>query len=93
MPHAETQAVRLPAYAATAGKARDAVLAAHGTQRGDPARGARAIIAAVKAEHPPLHLVLGSDALDQIRQTTTELQDDLNGWEETTRGTDLREAE
>ncbi len=90
---ARQSAVRLPAYAATAGRARDAVLAGHGTQQGDPARGARAIIAAVEAEHPPLHLVLGGDALDQIRQAMTEMQRDLDGWEAVTRSTDLRESE
>ena len=41
--------VRLPEYADTAGKARDWVLAGHGTQENDPVLGARAIMAAVEA--------------------------------------------
>ena len=81
--------IRLPAYAATAGKARDRVLAGHGQQQGDPTRGARAIIAAVQAENPPLHLAIGSDALGQIRDKLAALAADLDAWEEVTRGTDF----
>jgi NAD(P)-dependent dehydrogenase (short-subunit alcohol dehydrogenase family) len=62
--------IRLPDYAETAGKARDNLVAAHGKQQGDPALGARAIIKAVEAEKPPLHLVVGGDALDLIRKKT-----------------------
>ncbi|WP_413991151.1 oxidoreductase [Labrys okinawensis] len=81
--------VRLPAYADTAGKARDALLAADGKQRGDPARGAKAIITALEADRPPLHLALGGDALDLIRKKVVDLQEDLDRWEELTRSTDL----
>ena len=82
-------AIRFPAYAETAGKARDNVLAAHGQQRGDPARGARAIIKAIEADKPPLHLVIGGDALDQIRTKLAELGHELDDWEEVTRSTDF----
>ena len=85
--------VRLAAYADTAGKARDNLLAAHGKQQGDPMRGARAVIAALEAERPPLHLVIGSDALDLIRKKITDLQGDLDAWEDLTRSTDFRKAE
>ncbi len=59
--------IRLPEYADTAGKARDRVLAGNGTQENDPVLGARAIIAAVAADAPPVHLIIGGDALDQVR--------------------------
>jgi NAD(P)-dependent dehydrogenase (short-subunit alcohol dehydrogenase family) len=83
-------ATRIAAYAGTAGKARDAVLAGHGKQQGDPARGARAIITAVEAERPPLHLVIGGDALGQFRQKLADLHRELDAWEEVTRSTDFR---
>jgi hypothetical protein len=54
----------------TAGSARDKTVAGHG----DPERGARAIIAALESDHPPLHLVLGGEAPDQFRQKVRELQ-------------------
>ena len=84
--------IRLPAYADTAGQARDRVLAGHGQQKGDPVRGARAIITALEAEHPPLHLALGGDALDQIRQKIAALLGDLDGWEALSRSTDFQDA-
>ena len=70
--------VRIPDYAETAGKARDNVLASHGKQQGDPVRGAQAIIKALRADKPPVHLVIGGDALDQIRQKITDLAGDLD---------------
>lgn len=79
--------IRIPAYADTAGKARDNVFAAHGKQENDPVLGAQAIITAVEADQPPLHLVIGGDALDQIRKKVVDLQSDLDTWEELTRST------
>jgi NAD(P)-dependent dehydrogenase (short-subunit alcohol dehydrogenase family) len=80
-------AVRLPAYADTAGKARDNLLAAHGQQENDPRLGAEAIIKAVAADQPPLHLVLGADALKLARQKLVDLQRDFDTWEDLTRST------
>ncbi len=85
--------IRLPAYADTAGNARDNLLAAHGKQQGDPMRGARAIVTALEAESPPLHLVIGGDALDLIRKKIADLQHDLDTWEELTRSTNFSESE
>ncbi|NPD67906.1 SDR family NAD(P)-dependent oxidoreductase [Lichenicola cladoniae] len=79
--------IRLPAYADTAGKARDNVFAAHGKQENDPVLGAQAIITAIEAALPPLHLVIGGDALDQIRQKIVDLKRDLDTWEDLTRST------
>lgn len=86
-------AIRLPDYAGTAGKARDNVLNAHGKQKGDPARGANAIIEAIQANEPPLHLVLGGDALDQMRKKISSLQKELAKWETVTRGTDFQDEQ
>ena len=80
-------ALRLPAYAATAGQARDRVLAADGQQENDPVLGARAIIAAVASPHPPLHLVLGNDALVQVRKKLADFGRELDTWEALTRST------
>ncbi len=63
-------------YAETSGKRRKEAPLYSGTQPGDPARGAAAIITAVESQEPPLRLLLGSDAyglalthLDTMRQT------------------------
>lgn len=81
---------RLAAYEPTAGKARDGVLAGHGKQQGDPARAGRALIAALESPTPPLHLVLGADALDLVRAKLTSLERELNAWEHVTCGTNFR---
>jgi short-subunit dehydrogenase len=57
----------LPAYEAIVGPPRDAFIAHHGTQRGDPARAARAILDAALAPEPPRRLPLGPDALAVLR--------------------------
>lgn len=84
--------VRISAYAATAGKARDGIFAAHGLQRGDPVLGARAIITAVEAKYPPTRLIIGGDALDQARQKISELQREFDTWEQLSRSTDFQDG-
>lgn len=83
--------VRLPVYAATTGAARDKVLAGDGKQENDPVLGAKAIIAAAEADRPPLHLLLGNDALEQARQKVADLTRDFDAWEELTRSTKFEE--
>lgn len=83
------QPVEIRDYAGTAGAALDHLAALHGRQPGDPAKAAAAIVAAVHAEQPPLHLVLGPDALGRTYAKLAMLQQDLERWRETTLGTDL----
>src|SRR6202012_1184717 len=56
-------------YAATAGKRRKENDTMHGTQAGDPAKAANAIITAVESRQPPAFLLLGPDALALYRYT------------------------
>ena len=48
---------------------------------------ARAILAALDADEPPLRLVLGGDAIDNIRARLDQLTDELARWEEVGRRT------
>ncbi|WP_284310992.1 hypothetical protein [Labrys miyagiensis] len=57
---------------------RDTLLAAHGKQRGDPMRGAKAITTAIEANQPPLHFVIGGDTFDLIRKKVANMQQDLD---------------
>ena len=82
-------ATQIDDYAATAGKSRAGTQAGHRKQAGDPARGAQAIIAAVEAERPPVHLLIGGDALDQVRNKLDEMRRETDAWEQVTRGTDF----
>jgi hypothetical protein len=49
-----------------------------GMQIGDPARAARAMIAVVAQDQPPLRLLLGSDALTYARAKLTALGEDFD---------------
>ncbi len=77
------------AYAGTVGKALAHLDEIAGKQIGDPARGAAAILAAVDAEAPPLHLLLGSDALRRAREKADAVIEEMDRWEDVSRGTDF----
>jgi NAD(P)-dependent dehydrogenase (short-subunit alcohol dehydrogenase family) len=59
-----------------------------GQQAGDPARAARAILKAVEANDPPVHLLLGNDALKLVRDKLTSLGKEIDTWESVTRSTE-----
>ena len=73
---------RIADYEQTAGKNVDHLATIAGKQAGDPERGAKAILAAVDAEQPPLHLVLGSDALRRTREKLATLSAELDAWQQ-----------
>jgi NAD(P)-dependent dehydrogenase (short-subunit alcohol dehydrogenase family) len=76
-------------YADTAGKRRKEHDTAHGTQSGDPAKAAQAIIAAVESDEPPGFLLLGNDALKTYRRLATARLDTIETWEYLTTSTDI----
>lgn len=53
----------------------------HGTQQGDPAKAAAAVVAIVDAPQPPVHLVLGPDAVDAARKKLARFGDEITAWE------------
>jgi len=59
-----------------------------GKQLGDPRRAARAMLAAIAADHPPAHLLLGSDALGLVRNKLSAFEDEMRAWEAVTVSTD-----
>jgi NAD(P)-dependent dehydrogenase (short-subunit alcohol dehydrogenase family) len=69
-------------YADTAGRRRKEHDTAHGTQPGDPARAAQAIITAVEAPDSPFLLLLGKDALAGFRAVVEAQDKELEAWEE-----------
>ena len=79
------------AYAGTVGQALTHLDEITGKQIGDPARAAAAILAAVDAETPPLHLLLGSDALRRAREKADAVIEEMDRWEDVTRSTDFHQ--
>lgn len=76
-------------YAPVLDGARAQFRAMHGTQPGDPARAAEAIITLVGMPDPPLRLPLGAPAFDRIRARLTERLTDLDDVEAWGRATDF----
>lgn len=74
-------------YADTAGKRRKEHDTAHGTQPGDPTRGAEAIIAAVESDKPPFMLLLGQDSQRGFRGALQELLKEVDTWQDLSSGT------
>lgn len=59
-----------------------------GKQPGDPAKAAQAMLAAIAADHPPAHLLLGSDALRLVRGKLAALDAEIRAWKAVTVSTD-----
>jgi NAD(P)-dependent dehydrogenase (short-subunit alcohol dehydrogenase family) len=80
-------AAALDAYAQTAGQRRKENDTMHGTQAGDPAKAAQAIIAAVEAPDTPFLLLLGQDALTGFRAVAESQLAEVAKWEHLARDT------
>jgi NAD(P)-dependent dehydrogenase (short-subunit alcohol dehydrogenase family) len=70
----------VPEYDAVFDPIRSARLAKHGNQTGDPQRAAKALLTVLEADEPPVHLVLGTDALSLIEEGRQRLSDDIAAW-------------
>ena len=79
----------IAAYAETAGARRRGISGYSGRQPGDPVRAAAAIVQAVESETPPLHLLLGRQALDLVRGKLSAMQTEFDAWEAVTLGADF----
>ncbi|NYT42565.1 SDR family NAD(P)-dependent oxidoreductase [Sphingomonas sp. R-74633] len=77
------------AYAQSAGRSAAALSAMAGKQLGDPRRAAAAILTLADSSNPPLHLLLGSDALARARAKLDAVIDEIDNWEVVTRSTDF----
>ncbi|MDF2971533.1 MAG: short-chain dehydrogenase/reductase, partial [Microvirga sp.] len=80
-------------YQGTVGARLETTANYSGKQPGDPVRAVEAIIKAVEADNPPKHLVLGSIALEGIRNKLKETLAEIDTWAETSRGADYPEGE
>ena len=78
----------IPDYKDTVGAMRSAVGALDGKQPGDPARLAQAILRLANSEHPPVHLPLGRDSVEQYRNKRDRLEQEMQEWQEVTNSTD-----
>jgi NAD(P)-dependent dehydrogenase (short-subunit alcohol dehydrogenase family) len=82
-----TTSAPIAAYDATVGPTREMVQGQDGSQAGDPAKAAAAILAALDSDDPPLRLALGGDAVDAITSHLDAVRADVTAWETVARET------
>ncbi len=83
---------QIPDYAETAGAFRERITGGSGKQAGDPVRAGEAMIKALESDNPPLHLVLGQNALETARTKIEKLRGEMDAWEETSLSADYPES-
>ncbi|UUV32499.1 oxidoreductase [Amycolatopsis roodepoortensis] len=77
----------IDAYRESTGAIRDFVEGMDGSQPGDPAKAAAAILKVLDSDDAPLRLALGDDAVDGLRATHEAKAAELAAWEELSRST------
>ena len=86
-PGAAYESVEMPEYTGTVGPTREYIRTGGGSQTGDPAKAAQAILTAINAESAPLRLVLGADAISGIGDRLNHLGEELRQWDRVGRAT------
>ncbi|MFF3606568.1 oxidoreductase [Streptomyces sp. NPDC002463] len=76
-------------YADTVGATRAYVETGAGTQAGDPAKAAAAVLTALNADETPLRLALGDDSIDAVHAHLDQVRADLTAWDKVGRDTKL----
>ncbi|MER8817525.1 SDR family NAD(P)-dependent oxidoreductase [Mesorhizobium sp. M0965] len=79
-------------YSESVGQAMSTLAAVHHHQLGDPELAAQAILNLTRAENPPLHLLLGSDALARVRHKLDAVLREMEAWEQYTLSTDFKQV-
>ncbi|KTT01368.1 short-chain dehydrogenase [Pseudomonas oryzihabitans] len=78
----------IPDYDESFAPIRAAREAKSGKQLGDPRKAAQALLQLIAMPAPPRHLLLGSDALQLVRERLAEATREIERWETLTRSTD-----
>lgn len=76
-------------YDATSGRRRRETAAHSGTQPGDPALAAEAVIKALQSPTPPRHLVLGRSGVDIVEKELRSRLEEIGHWRSTSVATDF----
>ena len=79
----------IPDYDALFEPVRQARERKSGSQAGDPAKAANVLLDLVETENPPVHLILGGDALQLVRDRTAAFLAELDAWEHVSHATDF----
>ncbi|GIF71197.1 SDR family NAD(P)-dependent oxidoreductase [Asanoa siamensis] len=82
----------IPDYHALLFDIRTSMIDQHGSQPGDPHRGAAAVLAAMSQDPPPHRLILGNDAYDTVVRTLEDALADVRASERLSRSADFPPA-
>jgi NAD(P)-dependent dehydrogenase (short-subunit alcohol dehydrogenase family) len=80
------------AYASSAHAMIDKLTAMDGSQPGDPAKAAQAILTIAGSAHPPLRVQLGADAVARVEAKLSYVAKELAEWRELSESTGFAEA-
>ena len=83
---------RIADYADTAGVRLKGTAEGSGSQAGDPARAAEAMIRITEIENPPRHLVLGAFGIDAVTSKLKAALSEVDAWREAGLATDFPKA-
>jgi hypothetical protein len=64
-----------------------------GKQAGDPVRAAKALLKLIESNNPPVHILLGTDALHIVRTHLTQLLEQIDAWEPLSQSTDFADQQ
>ncbi|MES1990982.1 MAG: oxidoreductase [Pseudomonadota bacterium] len=67
-------------YEPTAHFARNLLAGGGGTEKGDPVKAAKAVLTVADADEPPMHLLLGADALHYVGRTLGAFHAEIADW-------------
>ena len=79
----------IDAYSETAGKLRNTITGYSGNQPGDPVKAAKAVLHIIKAQKPPLRLILGKLAIERAKGKLEWVKSDIEEWEDLGLSTDF----
>lgn len=85
----DTAPTQIADYNESVGQVRVAMKETNHNQPGDPIKAAKVMIDVAKTEHPPLHLMLGSDTLEYTKTKIEALVADMEDWKTYSESTDL----
>ena len=84
---------KIDAYSSTAGEILNYFKTMEGKQQGDPVLAAKAIVNVAYSDDPPLHLLLGPDALSRARDALKNLNAEFDKWEKISLSSDFAQVE
>lgn len=86
----QESANKIADYEETVGQVRNVPAQLHGQQPGDPVKLAQVVVQIAHAAEPPLHLPVGTDSVEMLRNNAAKMLEESARWQEISFSTDHR---